>query len=317
MSSIPSRCNDLLAQWLSRAGAVKWGVCRAEPVESGVMAAYRAWIERGDHGAMGYLERYDDVRSNPALLLDGAKSIVSCAFPYPAPEPGDRDRQLRIASYALGDDYHSVVRERLTQVADEMHRAWGCDSRVCVDTAPLLERWHAVKAGVGFVGRNRMLIVPGVGSYVFLGEIITTAALPPGEPCTLGCDGCNRCLKACPGGALSRRGLDARRCISYLTIEHRGERFPTGYRPGNRIYGCDRCQEVCPHNLQTSHAAPLPEFARRPLADSLDRETIMAIGSNRWKRLSAGSAMSRITAAMLRRNLAATENQNETSSSIE
>ncbi|MDE5673379.1 MAG: DUF1730 domain-containing protein, partial [Duncaniella sp.] len=210
---------------LKAAGAFKSGIALAGEVDADRMADYDRWLSEGRHASMAYLEKYTDIRRNPALLLPGARSVISSVFNY---WWGRSDGPLQWASYALGDDYHDVVRARLQSVADMIVNQTGAECRVCVDTAPIPERYWAVKSGIGFIGLNRQLIVPGAGTHFFLGEIVTTLPLTPDQPETGNCGECRRCLSACPGGALSPEGLDANRCLSYLTIEHRGDLPPEG-----------------------------------------------------------------------------------------
>ncbi len=291
-------------QALAEAGAFKAGVARATPVDSEGVARYRLWLEQGRHASMDYMCRYDQVRADPRLLLDGARSVISVAFNYfsdPPREPG----ALQVATYALGDDYHRVVRERLGRVATLITDTTGHACRVCVDTAPLRERYWAVKAGLGFIGRNNTLIIPGAGSYFFLGEIITTAPLEPDSPIVApGCGECRRCLDACPGRALSdNAAVDARRCISYLTIEHRGD-LPEGTGLGHHLYGCDECQRVCPYN---AHAplTTIAEFQPRPELLTLTRDHVIDMDQPTFTALTRCSAIKRTRLDGLRRNASA------------
>ncbi len=201
------------------AGAVRAGVVTLGPVDSYAEELYRNWLAEGRHGEMGYLEKYAEVRHDPRLLLEGARSMIVAAFNYYGGEP-EVSQPLKWARYAVGRDYHEEVRERLGRVAEAITAATGAQCRVTVDTAPLRERYWAVKAGVGFLGINNQLIVPEAGSWCVLGEIITTLELEADEPDTRNCLGCMRCVKACPGHALDGHGgMDARRCMSYLSIE--------------------------------------------------------------------------------------------------
>lgn len=283
---------------LKDTGVFKSGVAAAEEVDGDVMAAYGRWISEGMHGEMAYLEKYRDIRSNPTQLLQGARSVISCAFNY---WWGKRaESPLQWASYALGDDYHDVVRSRLQSVADWISAETGAGCRVCVDTAPIPERYWAVRSGLGFIGLNRQLIIPGAGSCFFLGEIITTLALEADEACTLTCGECRRCLRACPGGALGDGGLDARRCLSYLTIEHRGE-LPADTRLGRRVYGCDVCQDVCPHN-RLSPLSEIEEFRPRAAILSLDTDTILSMKQEDFSTIFRKSAIKRTKLTGLQRN---------------
>ncbi|MFQ3659728.1 MAG: tRNA epoxyqueuosine(34) reductase QueG [Anaerolineae bacterium] len=224
------------------------GVVEAAP--SPTLAAYERWIDAGMHGSMGYLARPDRVarRRNLNVILPQVRSIVVVVLDYAqwvAPQVLNDPARGRIASYAWGVDYHEVMTPRLKRLA-----AWlGESSAVYVDTGAILERSHAQQAGLGFIGKNTMLIHPRRGSYFFIGEILTTAALEPDPPhTTTMCGRCTRCLVACPTDAFpAPYVLDARRCISYHTIENKGS-IPEDLRAsfGNWVYGCDVCQEVCP-----------------------------------------------------------------------
>lgn len=249
---------------------------------------------------MSYLERYDSVRSDPRQLLEGAKSIVSVAFSYRLIWGS---RPLHIASYALGDDYHEVIRRRLGDVSRLIDELCGSTSRVCVDTAPLLERYWAVQAGVGFVGRHHQLIVPGVGSSVLLGEIVTTADLSYNAPCAMSCEDCMACVRRCPGGALLADGtFDARRCLSYLTIEYRGE-FDNDVDLHGHFYGCDECQLACPHNQDGSVAVEyVAELCPRPGLLTLSRDDIEGMTHDEYCAVFRKSAIRRAKLAQLQRN---------------
>lgn len=297
-----------LRRRLKDAGVFKSGIARVEAVDAATITGYDRWLSEGMNGEMAYLEKYHDIRSNPALLLPGARSVVSCAFNY---WWGPVDSPLRWASYALGDDYHDVVRGRLQSVADAITAETGAECRVCVDTAPILERYWAVRSGVGFIGLNQQLIIPGAGTHFFLGEIITTLDLTPDAPCTLTCGECRRCLHACPGGALRENDkapgnpateitLDSRRCLSYLTIEYRGE-FPDGTRPGKHIYGCDVCQEVCPHNRKAP-LSDIEEFRPRPAILRLDTDAILEMRQEDFSAIFRKSAIKRTKLTGLQRN---------------
>lgn len=303
MNSTDSRCDAAefaatrLGPLLDRAGVAAWGVadCR-QGVSTTDMTLYREWIGAGMNGSMDYLDRYDSERSDPSRLLEGARSIICCAFVYEPPRPG-----AIIAAYALGSDYHEVVRERLKTVASAMEEALGCATRVCVDTAPLRERYWAVCSGVGMRGLNGSVIIPGKGSYIFLGEILTTASLPPTKALSRDCGQCGRCVRACPTGALRPDGtVDARRCLSYLTIEHRGE-FPAGTDLHGRLYGCDACSQACPHN---AHPAPcvIAELKPRPAVTALTPAAAAAMTQEEFSATFSHSAIKRTKLAGLRRN---------------
>jgi epoxyqueuosine reductase len=234
------------------------GVVEAKPGRR--LAAYRSWLANEYHGEMGYMARPDRVsrREDPGIILPGVRSLVCIALDYATGGPPasvlEAPSRGRISNYAWGLDYHDVMTPRLVELAAWLAGESGSEvqCKVYVDTGAILERDHAETAGLGFTGKNTMLIGPRRGSWFFLGELLTTALLPPdspGKPMP-GCGSCRRCLDACPTGAFPEPYvLDARRCISYLTIELKGW-IPVEYRPlmGNWVYGCDVCQEVCPFN---------------------------------------------------------------------
>lgn len=296
----PSQLSELRKR-LDDAEVYRYGFASiAEGVDEKNVRLYEDWLAAGRHGEMNYLEKYDDIRRDPRLLLPGAESLISCAFSYFNPVP---DLPLKWALYALGDDYHEVIRERLGKVAEWISDTTGAQCRVCVDTAPLRERYWAVRAGVGFTGLNNQLIVPGAGSYFFLGEIITTLSLPPDAPCTLSCGDCGRCVAACPGKALDGSGgMDARRCLSYLTIEYKGE-LPADLELDGRIYGCDECQRACPHNA-TPPRSRIAEFSPREKLFELDAGRIAAMNQEEFSTLFRRSAIKRTRLSGLRRNAA-------------
>ncbi len=220
------------------------------------LQAYREWLARGEHGEMAYMARPDRVarREDPARILPGVRSVLCVAvnyYPGPSPEPPDHRLRGRVSAYAWGMDYHDWVLPRLEELAAVVRDETGGEIRyrAYVDTGPVLERAFAARAGLGFIGKNTCLIHPRLGSWLFLGELLVDAMLPPtGPPLPSRCGTCTRCLEACPTGALvAPYRLDARRCISYLTIEYKGP-IPLELRPlmGNWIYGCDLCQRVCP-----------------------------------------------------------------------
>lgn len=241
---------------------------------------YLDWLRRGYAGAMTYLSRVDAVerRLDPGAALPGARSIVAVAMNYYNGDQGalnDASRPV-VARYARGTDYHSVFEEKLEKLSESLRELCGESTRTrsYVDYGPVLERDHAQRSGLGWIGKNTVLINPAIGSYLLLGEILTDAELEPDEPFVPDhCGTCERCIEACPTRAIvAPRELDARLCISYLTIELRGP-IPRELRPliGNRIFGCDVCQEVCPWNRETP---PTREPRFRPRCDLTDPDLI-------------------------------------------
>lgn len=284
-------------------GFSKVGFAVAEQVEAESIERYSRWIDNKMHGEMTYLERYGDVRRDPRLLLDGAKTIIVCALNY-YPSQFQSPDVPQIASYALGRDYHEVVKERLMLLAQFIRENYGGQTRVCVDTAPIRERYWAVKAGLGFMGTNNQLILPGRGSYYFLGEVLTTVSFEPDDPCRESCMSCGRCVKVCPAGAISPNGfVDASKCLSYLTIEYRGE-LTEGLNLGNRVYGCDECQRVCPHN-RAAKPTTIADFAPSAELLSLDAQSIAQMTPQQFSAIFRHSAIKRTRLAGLQRNLRA------------
>jgi epoxyqueuosine reductase len=259
----------------------------------------RNWVAAGLHGEMGWMAERIGWRSDPAALWPAARSVVMLAEPYPpAGDPLDalatRDRAA-ISVYAQGADYHDVVKRKLKRVARALAAAAGADVKVFVDTAPVMEKPLAQAAGLGWQGKHTNLVSRRLGSWFFLGAIFTTAALEPDGAHEDRCGSCRRCLDICPTAAFpAPYELDARRCISYLTIEHRGPIDPA-LRPlmGNRIYGCDDCLAVCPWNkFARAHSEPAfaPRAAlRAPLLADLGR-----LDDAGFRALFAGSPVKRI-----------------------
>lgn len=284
------------------AGACAVGFARVEPVDPSHAEQFRHWISRGCHAGMDYLEKYSDVRDNPALLLDGARSILCLAFPY---ADGTTKHHPLFADYALGRDYHEVLRKHLAPVAAIMEATVPeSRTRICIDTAPIRERYWAAKAGLGIIGLNNQLIVPGIGSAVFLAEILWTADAEPAESrLEQSCLRCGRCVKACPVGAIDGIGaLDARKCLSYLTIEHRGD-LPEGVSlAGRRIYGCDICRSVCPYNSEVLRLPVLDEFKPSDALMNLSLQDIADMEQPQFSAIFSHSAVKRAKLAGLKRN---------------
>ena len=273
---------------------------------------------------MDYLERNAELRADPSRLVPGALSVVSLRMPYlpPAGKPGaapDADatqqaawatlqdaERAYVARYALGRDYHRLVRQRLERVARRIEDEAGpIGRRVFCDSAPVLEVEFASRAGIGWRGKHTLLLSRDEGSWFFLGEIVTTLDLPPDEPVSAHCGSCERCIEVCPTQAIvAPFRLDARRCISYLTIEHAGA-IPEPLRPhiGNRIYGCDDCQLACPWNRYARLSAE-PDFAARHRLDSASLVELFAWDAPTFLSRTAGSAIRRIGHVRWLRNIA-------------
>lgn len=245
-----------LEQLLREAGAVTFGVARAERVAEEEWSRFSAWLGKGFHAGMDYMERHADIRRDPRLLLEGAKSIVSIAYNYRQPNP-----YRGLATYALGRDYHKVLRRRLKPVVREMKENFGGEWRICIDSAPIFERYWALKAGIGYRSPvHGNVVVPGTGSMVFLAELITTLELPPSAAAAPPAQPLPQPYR-CPTGALKADGtIDCHRCINYLTIEHAAPLTPSEREmTGEAFFGCDSCQKDCPENLGP-YPGVIPEF---------------------------------------------------------
>jgi epoxyqueuosine reductase len=283
------------------------GVARAEPLAED-HRRYVDWVERGMAGAMGYLtDRRAQIRTDPRLLLPSARTIISVGKLYNGPEPRStewNDRETGwISRYAWGsEDYHEVVRRGLEQLVGQLPD--GHDYKLCVDTAPLLERSYAREAGLGWIGKNTCLINQELGSWFFLGEVMTSLEIEPDAPPADRCGTCTRCIDACPTQAIAGEGyeIDARRCISYFTIELRGS-VPEEMRSGigQHIFGCDICQDVCPWNREAPLTAE-PSFSPRHFAVRLDQ--LAALTEADFRELYAHSPVQRAKYAGFLRNVA-------------
>lgn len=291
-----SAASATVSRLCASAGACACGVAAAAPVGADDMDILDRWLAAGRHGCMAYMERYRDLRADPRSLLPGARSVLVCAFAC-----RQSSHSPFIADFALGTDYHTVLRERMEGVASALRYAFGGDTRVCVDSAPLRERYWAVRAGVGTIGLNGKLFVPGAGCDVLLAEILATAALPPTPAAApQACGACRRCVEACPARALDGRGgVDARRCLSCLTMEWRGP-FPPGTVLRGHLAGCDVCSRVCPANV--GEPPVLPELQARPVLLALTPAAVAAMGRGAFSALCSGTPLMRLRHSGLRRN---------------
>ncbi len=283
-------------------------------------AEFRAWLAAGRAGEMAWLERNEHRRTDPQQVLPGARSVIVLAMNYWQPEKM-QDAGLRmqdekggaadhsassfgnIAHYAWGDDYHDIIEKKL-RTLDEWLIARGGHQRCYVDTGPVLERDLAALAGAGWQGKSTMLIHPKLGTWFFLAEILTTLELPPDAPMADHCGKCTRCIDACPTGAITApQQLDARRCISYLTIENKGA-IPEEFRAamGDRIYGCDDCLTACPWN-RFAQASRESAFAAREYVHGWALRDFLALDDEAFRRLFRKSPIKRIKRRGFLRNV--------------
>lgn len=301
-----SRLREEIRAAIEATGCVAVGFAKAGRLPDDVALQYSRWIDRNGNAGMEYLKRHDTLRRNLSNVLEGTRTIICVAYSF-VPDRTRIETLPVIAGYALGDDYHDVLRGLLQPVAEDISTRYGCRCRICIDSAPVAERYWAVKSGIGIIGRNGTLITRKGGSMVFLAELLTDLELEPDKSAIGSCLECGRCIRECPGQALRDDGtLDSSRCISYLTIEHRGpwegEGLQVMQTQGQRyLYGCDTCLSVCPHNagLQPTRVRQL--LPREEML-TLDADLIMAMNDDGLRTLTRRSPIKRCKPEGLRRN---------------
>lgn len=300
-----------------RLGFFACGIAKAEPVDAATQRHVRQWINRKGYAGMEYMSRNIEKRLDPTLLVPGTKSIISVALNY-APSASPRQDSYQFAAYALGGDYHDIIKQRLRKLAHSLnwHEIEYKPSspithhssplfRVFVDSAPVLERYWAVRAGLGWIGRNHQLIIPHAGTMFFLGELFVNVELDYDQQVKNFCGNCSRCIDACPTHALSTDPFDASLCLSYQLIENRNELSETAKRTmGDTIYGCDRCQQACPWNR---FATPNDDPELQPSDEFLNmtKEDWQNLDIERYRQLFKGSAVKRAKYEGLMRNIKA------------
>jgi epoxyqueuosine reductase len=295
----------------TRAAELGFDACGIAPVgDHPELRFFHEWLSRGYAGTMDYLARSASRRDDVRRILPGARSVIVTATVYNTDRPystEDRDPdRAHIARYAWGEDYHEVIGRRLKSLVAWMRQSTSemFDARAYVDTGPVQERVYAQRAGIGWIGKNSCLIHPTLGSWTFLAEIVCTLEFEADPASFDQCGTCSLCLEACPTGALVGPGvLDARRCVSYLTIEHRGD-VPDelAERFGSWVYGCDICQEVCPWNQQAPVSSD-DAWQPRPVWDARLTVDLMNMSDEQLGRALKGSAMKRAKVAGLKRSL--------------
>ncbi len=289
------------------------GITTAEPIGADDTACLQRWLDAGYAAGMEYMHRNIAKRINPAAFIEGARSVICTAIacgPIPDDEQtaGQTSRQAmgRIADFALYDDYHVFMKNKLRALADSIGellngRRWKC--RICVDSAPLAERSLARRAGLGFIGRNHMLTNTHFGSQILLGQIVADIALEPDAPAETACDGCDKCILACPTGALSSEGdFDSAKCISYLTIEHKDAiGADLAGRIGNRLFGCDECSLACPYT-QNAPATKNTELRFHPERRWMKLAEILEWRPEQFETCFADSTVKRLGFERFKRN---------------
>jgi epoxyqueuosine reductase len=304
-----------------RARALGFDACGIAPAAAHPeLRVFREWLDRGYAGEMAYLHRSAERRADVRRVVPTARTVIVTATNYNTDRPYSTEcadaGRAQIARYAWGDDYHDVIGARLNALLDWMREASPdpFDARAYVDTGPVQERVYAQHAGIGWIGKNTCVIHPELGSWIFLGEIICSLALEIDPPSLDQCGTCTLCLEACPTHAIVGPGvLDSTRCISYLTIELRGD-IPTALQGaiGSHVYGCDVCQEVCPWNAVAPRSGD-PAWQPRPMWDRPSLTTLAATSDDELACALDGSAMRRTRAQGLRRNAAIALRNAETS----
>jgi epoxyqueuosine reductase len=287
-----------------------FGVTDASPIDAEQAEIFAQWLKSGFAGQMDYMHKNLQKRLNPARLFENAQSVIVVGLNYTPPkhkpEPPDAAVPTgRVAGYAQYEDYHSFIKERLYKLTDFIKSLAGAGvkSKICVDSVPLAERALAVRAGLGFIGKNHMLINPKLGCRIFLGEIVTDLKLPADEPVTGDCAGCRKCLDACPTGALRLDGqFDAGKCINYLTIEYK-DQIPSGLagKIGERLFGCDECVAVCPYQKQAP-ACRNRQFKFYRDRARIDLQEILSLDAESFEAEFAKSPIERLGLEGLKRN---------------
>lgn len=306
MPNLPMKYADLIKANALSLGFSACGICKAEYVEEKTENRYREWIDKGFHGSLDYLDLNHEKRFDPTLLVENAKSVISVAMNY-YPERKQPESVPQFAYYAYGKDYHIVVKERLNELFDYIKTLVPEASGRCfTDSAPVMETYWATRAGIGYKGRNTLCIIPGKGSFFFLGEIILDVELDYDKPQEKSlCGRCRKCIDACPTGALKEnRCLDASKCISYQTIENKTDQIEENIASylNNRVYGCDICQKVCPWNKkpephQTPDFLPSEEFL------NMTKESMLQMTEDDFRRIFKDSAVKRAKYSGLMRNI--------------
>jgi epoxyqueuosine reductase len=302
------KSEELKKDLIAYARELEFDSCRiAACAAPGHASEFRTWLGEGAAGEMSYMERGEEKRCDPQKVLAGARSIVVVALNYWQGESATPKAfgaaEGRIARYAWGKDYHEVISQKLDKI-DNFLRRFGGRQKSYVDTGPILERDHAAQAGIGWHGKSTMLIDTRLGTWFFLGEILTTLELPPDPPQRDRCGTCERCIKACPTGAITApHRLDARRCISYLTIELKSS-IPVELRPliGNRIFGCDDCLDACPWN-RFAQASRETAFSARPSTTGMLLRDYLKLNDVEFRGLFRNSPIKRIKRRGLLRNV--------------
>ncbi len=276
---IKEHYSQIIKQTALHTGFDACGIAEIKPLDKEAQQLEQ-WLKKGMHGKMYYMEKYFDIRTNPSLLLPGAKSVISLLYNY-YPSKKQNAPTLKISKYAYGKDYHVVLKEKLTELYEKLKEKIGhFNARACVDSAPIMEKTWAKKSGLGWIGKHSNLIVKQKGSFYFIAELVTDLELLPDKEIKDYCGTCTRCIDACPTNAIVEPYVvDASRCISYLTIELKDDIIPNEFKDkmNNWIFGCDICMDVCPWNR---FATPHQHQELEPIKE------ILEFSEEDWKDLS-------------------------------
>lgn len=295
--------SDIVKQLAAAQGFHFCGISKAGKLEPEARQL-EDWLQQNKHGSMQYMEKYFDKRIDPTVLVPGAKSVVSLMYNY-SPQQVVTGQPYKIAKYAYGIDYHTVIKEKLFALLDAMRKAFGAiDGRVFVDSAPVLEKAWAKRSGLGWQGKNTNIIHPKAGSFYFLAVIICDLALTPDGPIKDYCGTCTACIDACPTQAITPYSIDAQKCISYLTIELRDELLPKSFQSqmDNWIFGCDVCQDVCPWNRFSSPHNE-PQFNPHDQLCNMSASDWEELNEETFRLLFKHAAVSRTKFQGLKRNI--------------
>ena len=302
----PETAAAFVKQAALKHGFTQAGIARVEALTEDARRL-KAWLAAGYQGEMTYMSRHFELRTDPTLLVPGAKSVISLLYNYYSPEKQSDPDAPKISKYAYGEDYHHIIRRKLKALLREIRSEFGAiNGRCFVDSGPVMEREWARRAGLGWTGKNTLLIHPKAGSYFFLSEIILDLELQPDQPIKDHCGTCTKCIEACPTDAIATDGylLDASRCISYLTIELRSANVPSEFQEhmDNWAFGCDICQDVCPWNRFASQHTE-PAFEPKEELLEMPAQQWYDITEEAFDRLFEKSAVKRTKYSGLRRNI--------------
>lgn len=285
--------SSLIKKLAKQAGFDFCGMARVEPLDESLFGL-RKWLSDGGHASMSFMEQYIDMRHNPALLVDGAQTVISFLVGY---KPSKRmNTRPRISCYAYGEDYHIMMKRKMYTLISLLRDHYSdFEAKPCVDTVPISDKLWAVKSGLGWIGKNTLLVNEYLGSYCYIGELVTKSIVDQYDsPVESQCGNCTRCVDACPNHAITP--MQSVRCISYNTIENKEAELPSDLRSQGYVFGCDCCQEVCPFNTRSSYSVTIDEQRMMQLEQLSDSD------KRSFDKFKKTSPLSRITFGQWKRN---------------